>query len=418
MSPHQSQHSGSPTLPELKTFSDRYTLMDNLWAFLLNRLLNDLKDGHVACTLPSGRLLSFGDETLEAIPIQIRSDRLLLKLLSGDPLSLAEGNLQGDWYCPKLVDLFLLLQKNRTILSRSLNSGRFNKRKARAWHLKRQNTKDGSRRNIAFHYDLGNAFYKLWLDKSMTYSSAYKLQGESEEDLAHAQARKYNHILDLMQLTPKSSVLEIGCGWGAMALKVARADHQLKGVTLSTEQLAFAKTAAANEQLEEKIDLSLQDYRDLEGEYDAIVSIEMIEAVGEEHWPIYFETIRNRLKPGGRAVLQAITIAEEHFEHYRNNVDFIQRYIFPGGFLPSPKALEKAVRKQGLKLRSQEFFGMDYAKTLIHWKRAFLENWPEIEALGFDARFKRMWLYYLEYCEAGFKAGSINVGFFVIEKPA
>ncbi|MCG8492403.1 MAG: cyclopropane-fatty-acyl-phospholipid synthase family protein [Sneathiellales bacterium] len=418
MSPHQSQHSISPSLPELKTFSDRYTIVDNAWAFLLNRMLKDLKDGHIICILPSGRFLSFGDETFDPIYIRIRTDRLLLKLLSGDPLSLAEGNLQGDWYCHHLVDLFILLQKNRSILDRALNSGWFSKRNARHWHLKRQNTKAGSRRNIAFHYDLGNAFYKLWLDESMTYSSAFRLEGESEEDLVAAQERKYAYILDLMNLKQESSVLEIGCGWGAMALKAARAGHKVKGVTLSTEQLAYAKAASARESLEEHIDLSLQDYRDLEGEYDAIVSIEMIEAVGEEHWPVYFETISNCLKPGGRAVLQAITIAEEHFEHYRNNVDFIQRYIFPGGFLPSPKALEKAVRQQGLKLRSQEFFGMDYAKTLIHWKREFLANWPKIEALGFDARFKRMWLYYLEYCEAGFKAGSINVGFFVIEKPA
>ncbi|MCT4655047.1 MAG: cyclopropane-fatty-acyl-phospholipid synthase family protein [Cohaesibacter sp.] len=417
MTHHQLQTSPKSSQSQMATCSMPLSFQDRIWKALLNRLLSPIKGGAVVITLPSGRNLTFGQSGYAPILIFITSHRLLLKVFSGNPLTLAEGNLQGYWSCSDQVALFRLFQKNRHALDHALNSDWLTQTFAKIWHKGQSNTMTGSRRNIAFHYDLGNAFYRLWLDETMTYSSAYSLIGNTPRDLVGAQRKKYKRILELMDLAEKSSVLEIGCGWGEMAISAARLGHSVKGVTLSEQQLVYGQERAANSGFGNQIELSLTDYRDITGQYDAIVSIEMVEAVGEEHWPDYFAKIAQCLKPGGRAVLQAITIADEHFDHYRKNVDFIQRYIFPGGFLPSPKALQGQLEHQGLILKQSEFFGDDYARTLVHWRREFLANWAEIKSLGFDDRFKRMWLYYLDYCEAGFRENSIDVGFFVIEKP-
>lgn len=279
-------------------------------------------------------------------------------------------------------------------------------------HWLRGNSRGGSRRNIAHHYDLGNAFYSRWLDPGMTYSSAlYTAPGQS---LEAAQAAKIERVVALMALPPRAEVLEIGSGWGALGAAIGQTGARVKGITLSREQLAWARERVARDGLADRVQFELEDYRDTRGRYDAVVSVEMIEAVGEAYWPIYFQTIADRLKPGGRAVIQAITIDERRFDGYRRDTDFIQHYIFPGGMLPTPSIIADEARRAGLAVVSVDRFGQSYAATLAEWRRRFLAAWPEIRPLGFDERFRRMWEYYLCYCEGGFLSGTIDVGHYVL----
>ncbi|HEY1089744.1 MAG TPA: cyclopropane-fatty-acyl-phospholipid synthase family protein, partial [Burkholderiaceae bacterium] len=255
-------------------------------------------------------------------------------------------------------------------------------------------------------------FYARWLDASMLYSSAL-YDGAAHDSLEAAQARRLERIVTMLGVQPGDAVLEIGCGWGTLAATLAKnCEAQVTGVTLSTEQLAFARQRASDWGVAERVDLRLQDYRDVPGRFDRIVSIEMIEAVGEAYWPTYFSTLRERLKPGGVAVLQAITIADRYFESYRRGADFIQRCIFPGGMLPSPAVLREQAERAGFEIEETQLFGPSYALTLAEWRRRFLAEWPQIEPLGFDAAFKRLWSYYLSYCEAGFRAGRVDVGLY------
>jgi cyclopropane-fatty-acyl-phospholipid synthase len=261
---------------------------------------------------------------------------------------------------------------------------------------------------------MGNAFYAQWLDPDMIYSSA--LYATGSESLEEAQAAKIDRIAELLAPAPGATVLEIGCGWGALALALARTHGaHVTGLTLSTEQLAHARQRVDEEGLAPRVDLRLQDYRDVEGCYDRIVSIEMLEAVGERYWPVYFGTLRERLAPGGVAVVQVITIADAHFDRYRSSPDFIQRFIFPGGMLPSVGALNAEAARAGLALERAESFGASYAATLAEWRHRFLAAWPAIEPLGYDAAFKRLWEYYLCYCEAGFRSGRVDVGLFTLK---
>lgn len=284
----------------------------------------------------------------------------------------------------------------------------------RIGHLLNANTRKGSRRNIEAHYDLGNDFYKEWLDPLMLYSSA--IFDETTQSLEAAQQKRLDVIRDKLVLPGGESILEIGCGWGALAVELAtRSNASVVGITLSPTQLSWARKAVATTGNESRVDLRLQDYRDTEGQFDRIVSIEMFEAVGEAYWPNYFSTLKRCMKPDGRAVLQIISIDESRFEAYRGSIDFIQKYIFPGGFLPSDAALEGAVTAAGLTLTGVEHFGKSYASTLAEWRSRFHAQWPAIAAQGFDERFRRLWHYYLCYCEAGFEEGSINVGLYTIE---
>jgi cyclopropane-fatty-acyl-phospholipid synthase len=279
-----------------------------------------------------------------------------------------------------------------------------------------RNTRDQAKKNISYHYDLGNEFYSLWLDDTMTYSSALFETGQ--ESLEKAQTLKYKSMVDQMGAQPGDHVLEIGCGWGGFAEYAAK-ERGLKvtGLTISKEQYDYAVDRMKRAGVADMVDIKLQDYRDEEGHYDGIASIEMFEAVGEKYWPVYFETLRDRLKPGKNATLQIITVEDHRFETYRKSVDFIQKYIFPGGMLPSPSVLRAEVEKSGLKVAKSIEFGESYSQTLRRWYDVFNKRWDDVSLLGFDGRFRRMWNFYLTSCAAGFHAGSIDVTQITVTKP-
>ncbi len=380
------------------------------------RLLSRLRAGELTLVLPGGeRLVARGPRPGPQAQLTLHRWRPLWRLLTQGDLGLARAYRDDDWSSADLTALLAFGAANEAAGDagsswRGSAPARWLDRLA---HRRHDNTRRGSRDNIAAHYDLGNAFYTQWLDPSMLYSSALYTRGD--ETLEQAQAARLDRILALVDAPPGAPVLEIGCGWGALALALAdRHGAQVTGLTLSTEQLAFARQRAEQAGLADRLDLRLQDYRDVQGRYARIVSIEMVEAVGEAWWPTYFATLRERLAPGGHAVLQAITIADAHFDSYRRGADFIQRCIFPGGMLPSPGALRAQAVRAGLVLQEELRFGDSYAATLVEWRRRFLAAWPAIEAQGFDQRFRRLWEYYLCYCEAGFRTGRVDVGLYTL----
>ncbi|MEX1146904.1 MAG: cyclopropane-fatty-acyl-phospholipid synthase family protein [Sphingomonadales bacterium] len=375
-------------------------------------------EGRVRVTFPDGRRITCG-----AGPSNVTADLIIQapgfyrRILTGGTVGFAEGFVDGDWDSPDLPRLLRVLAGSVGHVREQVATHWLVALGRRLGHRRNANSRRGSQRNIAFHYDLGNDFYGHWLDRSMTYSAA--LFETPDMPLEAAQAAKYHRLARVLDLKPGQHVLEIGCGWGGFA-EIAARDYgcRVTALTLSREQEAHARQRMADAGLADRVDIRLQDYRDARGTYDAIASIEMFEAVGEDHWPIYFDVVRDRLKPGGRAGLQVITIDNDGFAHYRNTPDFIQSYIFPGGMLPSPRVLEDRIRDASLHLTSSFTFGADYARTLVHWRNAFTAAWPEIHASGFDDRFRRIWLYYLAYCEAGFHAGRIDVGHYLIERNA
>lgn len=379
------------------------------------RWFEQVEVGQLTIDFPSGHRQIFGkgDATPQAV-LKVRDLRLIPRMLFSGDLGLAESFLKGEWETPNLSDLLTIGSLNLDELSDALQSGWLSRVQGRLRHSMRANTKRGSRRNIAAHYDLGNDFYRPWLDPTMTYSSA--LFDDLNEPLTVAQHRKYAHLAEALNIQPGDRVLEIGCGWGGFA-EYAAATYgcEIIGLTLSTEQADYARARMERAGLADRVDIRLQDYRDIQGVFDKIVSIEMFEAVGVENWPVYFETLHQRLKPGGRAAVQTITIEDRRFASYRRTPDFIQHYIFPGGVLPSPAKFVESADAQGLTITNEHFFGPSYAETLRRWKSAFLEAWPQIQELGFDERFQRMWLYYLCYSEVGFDTGKIDVAQFTIE---
>jgi cyclopropane-fatty-acyl-phospholipid synthase len=385
---------------------------------LLARLLRRVRCGSLAVELPGGeRVEGRGAADGPHAAISLHRWRPLARLLLRGDIGLAESYRDGDWSSPDLTALLEFGIRNEAAWGRAFEAALPARWFGRAVHGLRANTRRGSRRNIAFHYDMGNAFYAKWLDPDLIYSSA--LYATGDETLEEAQAAKIARIAELLAPAADDRVLEIGCGWGALALALAgRHGARVTGLTLSTEQLAHARQRVDAQGLGSRVDLRLQDYRDAEGSYDRIVSIEMLEAVGERYWPVYFETLRRRLAPGGVAVVQVITMADAHFERYRRSPDFIQRFIFPGGMLPSVSALEAEAARAGLTLEHAESFGASYAATLAEWRHRFLAAWPSIEPLGFDAAFKRLWEYYLCYCEAGFMAERVDVGLFTLKHRA
>jgi cyclopropane-fatty-acyl-phospholipid synthase len=377
--------------------------------FLILALAGRIEKGELAVTLPEGGRLQFlGDDAGPRAVLRVRNPRFFRRLLLGGTSAFAEAYMDGDCDSPDLTALVALVIANETVLRRSLDRGRWARAAQRLGHLMRANSKRGAKRNIARHYDLGNDFYRLWLDPSMTYSAAlFERDGEC---LEAAQDNKYRRMAEIAGIGSGDHVLEVGCGWGGFCSWAAREiGCRVTAITISQAQYDFAARRLQAEGLAERVDLHFQDYRDVDGHFDRIVSIEMLEAVGEAYWPRYFATLRDRLRPGGRAALQVITIGDDHFARYRKDVDFIQRCIFPGGLLPSPGRLRDQVRRAGLEWRGCASFGPHYARTLGLWRRSFEAAWPEIEVLGFDARFHRMWRYYLAYSEAGFNAGRIDL---------
>ena len=380
--------------------------------FLL-RMLSRLEHGSLKLECPDGKLLKFGNED-PAVTLSLSSwEPFLAAIRSGD-IGFAESYLQGEWQTDNLAKLIELFIHNRNALESAIYGSWWGSLLYRIKHLFNRNSRAGSRRNIHAHYDIGNSFYTLWLDPSMTYSSA--LFAQPEFTLQQAQYAKYERIFSEINGGADSRILEIGCGWGGFAELAAKKGARITGLTLSTEQLDFAQKRLNDAGVSERTELRLQDYRDTDGEYDGIASIEMFEAVGEEYWDSYFACIAKNLKTGGRACIQTITIADDLFERYRKGTDFIQQYIFPGGMLPSPSIFRAHAQRHGLSVVNELAFGLDYARTLRLWDHAFEEALPAIQAQGFDERFIRTWKFYLAYCEAGFRAGSIDLFQFTLQK--
>jgi cyclopropane-fatty-acyl-phospholipid synthase len=338
----------------------------------------------------------------------LRNGKVARRFLVGGAVGLAEGYIAGDWDSPDLPALLELLDRASEEVGMAARLKGPRRLVERALHALRRNSRTGSQRNIHAHYDLGNAFFSAWLDPTLTYSSA--LFGPEADDLEAAQRAKYRRLARSIALAPGHRLLEIGSGWGGFALTAAKEFGAfVTSVTVSREQHDLACQRVYAEGLGEKVEIRLQDYRDVEGRFDRIASIEMLEAVGERFWPLFFGRLRERLNPGGRAGVQTITIADHLFEGYRRNVDFVQKYVFPGGMLPSPSALRAVVARAGLVLEDDHPFGPSYARTLAEWHRRFDAAWQQLVPLGFDERFRRLWKYYLAYCEAGFRSGSIDV---------
>ncbi len=384
---------------------------------LFHRLLKRRGIGRLLLEMPSGAGAMIGEHAGPAeAHLALRSFAALWKIARRGALGFAESYIDGDFDTVDLKALFEFYLANERTITRALPRVNETSSLDRRFHHSRSNTRDGSRRNIADHYDLGNAFYRQWLDPSMLYSSG--IYEQASDSLERAQETKLRHILDALQLEGGETLLEIGCGWGALACAAAERGTRVKAITISAEQLAGARERIAAANLADRVEACFEDYRDTTGAFDRIVSIEMIEAVGEENWPLFFSTVGERLRPGGVAVIQAITIREDAFAEYRRNPDFIQRYIFPGGMLPTVQLMRQRAVESNLAFEEVERFGSSYATTLAEWRNRFEAAWPEIAKLGFDERFRRMWLYYLIYCEIGFERGLIDVGLFRLRKPS
>ncbi len=379
---------------------------------IIRKRLSFLDVGSITIVLPDGTTLRHcGQRHGPHAELVIRQWRALWRLMTEGDIGLARSYIEQDCDSPCVKTLIAYGAANEQGLSKATPNSRLNRWIDRLRHWRRSNTRSGSRRNIASHYDLGNDFYAHWLDHGMNYSSAIYV--DPGEPLEIAQQRKLDRIIQLMEAGPGQDVLEIGCGWGALAEQILSTDvASLTGLTLSVEQQDYAQQRLAQSDAAARHDIRLQDYRDVSGRFDRIVSIEMVEAVGAQYWPVYFGKLRELLADDGVVILQAITIDASRFDAYRRQPDFIQRFIFPGGMLPTAELLEHHAKNAGLQLISTDTFGNSYAYTLAEWRRRFLAAWPEVEVLGFDARFRRMWDYYLAYCEVGFETRAINVGLY------
>ena len=365
--------------------------------------------GSLTFVLPTGTALRIsGHQPGVNATIRIRDYNFVRRAFSSGDIGFAEGFMAGEWDTPDLSAVLEAFSLNFDKLSALVDGNPVMRVLNVLFHLFNSNSRTGSRKNIHAHYDLGNAFYSRWLDPTMTYSSA--LYERPNQPLPEAQTAKYAALARTIDLAPGKHVLEIGCGWGGFAEFAAKeVGAKVTGITISPAQYDFARKRLFEQGLSERADIRLIDYRDVEGKFDAVASIEMFEAVGEEYWPTYFGKIREVLNPGGRAGLQIITIRDELFADYRSRTDFIQRYIFPGGMLPSEARLKEETERAGLEWSDLKRFGQNYADTLAEWGRRFEAAWSDIRKDGFDERFRRLWRFYLSYCEAGFRTERTNV---------
>ncbi len=374
------------------------------------KLLARLQHGSLDVQLPDGSSAHFGGAEGPRAALRIRNWAVCGAALKSGDIGFAESYVAGHWSTPDLCTLMELFIRNREALEAVVYGRWWGALAYRLKHWLNRNNRAGSRKNIHAHYDLGNDFYRLWLDPTMNYSSAW-FEGDRRRALPEAQQAKMRRALSECQVLPGQRVLEIGCGWGALA-ECATRDFgaQLTGVTLSSEQLAWGQDRLQRAGLADQAELRFQDYRDIaDPAFDAIVSIEMFEAVGREYWEGYFRCVHDKLKPGGRACIQSITIRDDLFERYTRSSDFIQQYIFPGGMLPSPSQFRAQAAKAGLRVVKELSFGADYAETLRRWREEFMQRDAEVRKQGFDTRFMRLWEFYLAYCEAAFATGSTDV---------
>lgn len=403
-------------------------LLGSLIGRRFDHLLDGIEQGQLRFTWPDGHVTVHGQHSehpSENAHVTLHNFKPIRQMMANGENGFAESYLRGDWSADNLSNLFTLILNNEEQVS-AITDGRWYARIANSIrHARNHNSLSGSRRNIEFHYDLGNSFYELWLDPSMSYSSALFKEINEEtrvtsEKLEAASYAKLDQVVQYLKPRQGSRVLEIGCGWGAMARKLATsAQCNVEGISLSHEQLRYAQehnSVSPTEGFTGSTEYRHQDYREVTGTFDHIVSVEMFEAVGEQYWPTYFAKLAELLDEGGTAVLQVITIAEERFEEYRSSPDFIQRYIFPGGMLPTKTLLNELTNNAGFDVVKTDWFGHSYAHTLRLWRDRFEEVGQDVQALGFDERFMRMWRYYLSYCEAGFDFQRTDVGQLLLRK--
>ena len=390
-------------------------------ARIVIEMLGGITTGQIRMTLPDGHLHHFGANNPGPVVDMIVHDWSVFEDIVGrGDIGAAEAFIDGLWGTESLTELLSLVASNRDAMKRAIHGRRWQLLSSWLLHRFRANTRRGSKRNIMAHYDLGNDFYQLWLDETMTYSSALFQAHEHPDQagwdaLPAAQRAKNDRMLDALQVKAGDRILEVGCGWGGFAEQATARGAHVTGLTLSPAQQAFAKDRAIQGDWSTQADFLLTDYRDMQGQFDHIVSVEMFEAVGERWWPVYFRTLKQLLKPGGRALVQVITIDDDLFHKYRRGTDFIQRHVFPGGMLPSPSAFCSQAKRAGLSVSDDLAFGSHYARTLGLWHETFRDRLLEVKAQGFDDRFIRLWRFYLAYCEAGFRAGSIDVHQFTLQ---
>lgn len=381
------------------------------------RITQSLKNGRLDFVMPDGRRFrAEGKASGPVAEIHVHDEDIFARLIRDGDLGFCEAYMEGGWSTPDLQAFMDLVHADNEGVYDGFPGMGLVRFLEKVRHALRGNTRRQAKKNISYHYDLGNNFYSLWLDDTMTYSSALFQSGQ--DSLEAAQRAKYASMVDRIGVQPGEHVLEIGCGWGGFA-EYAAGERGLKvtGLTISQAQHDYAVARMERAGLSDRVEIKLQDYRDERGTYDGIASIEMFEAVGEKYWPIYFDTVRERLRPGRNATLQIITLQDRRFEMYRRSVDFIQKYIFPGGMLPSPTALREEVKRAGLQLVSTFEFGESYSQTLRRWHDVFNEKWDDVAKLGFDHRFRNMWNLYLTSCAGAFHFGNCDVTQITMQRP-
>ncbi|WP_425045531.1 class I SAM-dependent methyltransferase [Primorskyibacter sp. S87] len=380
-------------------------------------MLKDMQVGRLDIKLPDGRVFrAEGSKPGPVAEIHVHNRDLFARLIREGDLGFSDAYLEEWWSTPDLQTFMDLVHRGEETVYDDFPGMGFVRAYERLRFWLQRNHKQQAKKNISYHYDLGNDFYKLWLDDTMTYSSAIFETGQ--ESLENAQIAKYASLVDEMGAKPGDHILEIGCGWGGFAEYAARERGlRVTGLTISREQFNYAQERIEKAGLSHMVEFRMQDYRDERGSYDGIASIEMFEAVGEKYWPVYFQTIRDRLKPGAKATLQIITVADRRWEIYKHGVDFIQKHIFPGGMLPAPKILKEQVQNAGLDYVGSKEFGASYDQTLRRWHETFNEKWDQVAAMGFDDRFRRMWNFYLTSCAAAFDSGTCDVTQMTVARP-